>query len=183
VTFQPGNVSNPNGRPKGSKNKLAQDFQKAYEAADQKYPHPYLMMAEWANDPNKPIEIRAAMLKECASYRCMKPKQTLAIEKNIPVFENEDQAEQFLSEFLSEISPDLEPVELAQMIRAWIISKREGKELELKAIKDDPDRTQRIEIVGGLPRPPGTNVIMPHENGLNGQIIDGLPPPAKDGEP
>jgi hypothetical protein len=80
VTFQPGIVSNPNGRPKGSKNKLAQDFQKAYEAADQKYPHPYLMMAQWANDPNKPIEIRTPMLKECASYRCVKPKQTLQTE-------------------------------------------------------------------------------------------------------
>ena len=72
MTFQPGIVSNPNGRPKGSKNKLALDFQKAVEAADQKYPHPYLMMAEWANDETKPLEIRAAMLKECASYRYVK---------------------------------------------------------------------------------------------------------------
>jgi hypothetical protein len=60
---------NANGRRPGSKNKLALDFQKAVQEADKKYPHPYLMMAEWANDPNKPIEIRATMLKECASYR------------------------------------------------------------------------------------------------------------------
>jgi hypothetical protein len=111
MTFQPGIVSNPNGRPKGSKNKLAREFQQACAIADEKYPHPYLMMAEWANDENKPLEIRAAMLKECAAYRCIKPKQTLAIESRVPVFQSEGQAEQFLAEFISAIAPDLEPTE------------------------------------------------------------------------
>jgi hypothetical protein len=63
---------NTPGRKLGSKNKLALEFQKAVAAADKDYPHPYLMMAEWANDETKPLEIRAAMLKECASYRYVK---------------------------------------------------------------------------------------------------------------
>jgi hypothetical protein len=110
---------NTPGRRIGSKNKLALEFQKACEEADQReYPHPYLMMAEWANDESKPLEIRAAMLKECASYRCVKPKQTVAIEAEVPVFNTAEQAETFLAEFMRDMAPDLEPAELTSMIRA-----------------------------------------------------------------
>ena len=60
------------------------------------------------------------MLKECAAYRCVKPKQTIGIESEVPVFANENQAEQFLAEFISTIAPDLEPAELATMTRQFI---------------------------------------------------------------
>jgi hypothetical protein len=163
-----GQSGNPSGRKVGSKNKLALDFQKAVEAADQKYPHPYLMMAEWANDPSKPIEIRAAMLKECASYRCVKPKQTLAVESTVPVFQTEQQAEAFLAEFISAMAPDLEPDQIAAMTRQWVMCKREGRELELKAQSlGDPNKPMLIRIEGGLPVQPGhEGVIMPHQ--MNG---------------
>jgi hypothetical protein len=169
VTFQPGIVSNPNGRPKGSKNKLAREFQQACALADEKYPHPYLMMAEWANDENKPLEIRAAMLKECASYRCVKPKQSIAIQHDVPTFESAEQAEQFLAEFISAMAPELEPEQIATMTRQFILSKRGGKELELKvANQGNLSQPQKIEIIGGLPRMPGhEHLLMPHQ--MNGQ--------------
>jgi hypothetical protein len=162
---------NRSGRTVGSKNKITQQFHEACRIADEErgYKHPYLMMAEWANDESKPLEIRAAMLKECAAYRCMKPKQTIGIESEVPVFQSEDQAEQFLAEFISAMAPDLEPAELASMTRQFIISKREGKELDLKA---NPPKSLpvKVEIVGGLPTPPGYEaVIMPH----NGHAIEG----------
>ena len=124
---------NTNGRKPGSKNKITRDFYAAIEEAEKRnYPHPYLQMAEWANDKSKPLEVRAAMLKECAAYRCVKPKQTIGIKSEVPVFANENQAEQFLAEFISTIAPDLEPAELATMTRQFITSKREGQDCQLK---------------------------------------------------
>jgi hypothetical protein len=196
MPFEDGNTLGPRrgvGRPLGSKNKLTKQFEEAVRLADERFTHPYLMMAEWANDPEMPIEIRAAMLKECASYRCIKPKRTVAIETQVPTFSSEEQAETFLAEFIAAIAPDLEPVELATITRQWIASKREGKELELKA--EYPNNEMKIHIAGGLPQLPGTNVIMPK---LNGHAQTELPPPdnvssetisgnqtpeAKDGEP
>jgi hypothetical protein len=184
VTFSPGESGNPGARPKGSKNVISREFHEVREEAKRRgYPHPYLQMAEWANDPNKPLEIRCAMLKECASYTCVKPKQSIAIESDVPIFQSETQAEQFLAEFISAMAPSLEPAEIASMTKQWIETKREGKELELKvASQGDPDKPQRIKIVGGLPRlpirPGESSVIMPSENGLNGHVIDGLPAPA-----
>jgi hypothetical protein len=171
MTFQPGVVTNPKGRPVGSKNKITLEFHRAVELADQKYPHPYLQMAEWANDPTKPLEIRAVMLKECASYRCVKPKQTIGIQSEVPVFQSEDQAESFLAQFISDLAPDLEPLEVAAMTKQWIESKRAGQELELK-VNPPEVRPQQIQIVGGLPTPPGCeNLIMPD---INGHQIDAI---------
>jgi hypothetical protein len=63
---------------------------------------------------------------------------------------------------MRDMGSDLEPVELTSMIRAWILSKREGKELDLKvAGHGDPDKPTRIEIIGGLPSLPGAKVTMP----------------------
>ena len=188
MTFAPGQSGNPSGRKVGSKNKLAKQFQEACEAADEKYSHPYLMMAEWANDESKPLEIRAAMLKECAAYRCVKQKQTLAVEQTVPIFSSEDQAEQFLAEFISAMAPDLEPAELTNMIRSWIISKREGKELELKVENQGHVPEQIVKIVGGLPALPGTHINMNKEpDAMNGiraiDDVNSIPTQAKDPEP
>jgi hypothetical protein len=164
TSFQPGQVGNPNRRPVGSKNKLSRDFAEAVEETKLRgYPHPYLQMYDWAMDQTKPLEFRGNMLKECASYVCPKPKSTVAIVSTVPVFQSETQAEQFLAEFIAAMAPDLEPEQIAAMTRQWVMCKREGRELELKiANQGDPDKPQRIEIVGGLPELPGTRVMMPH---------------------
>jgi hypothetical protein len=171
MPYSPGESGNLDGRPIGSKNKINRDFYAAYEEVKKLpgYQHPLRLMYEWAMDPNLPIEIRAAMLKEYASYLCHKPKQTIAVESTVPVFSSAEQAEEFLAEFIAAIAPDLEPAELATMTRQFILSKREGKELELKAIKDDTTQPVRVVIEGGLPPLPATNIMMPH----NGHAIEG----------
>jgi hypothetical protein len=58
---------NAPGRRVGSKTKLNREFQEAYEEAIKNHEHPFKTMMAWAHDPDKPVEIRAAMLKECAS--------------------------------------------------------------------------------------------------------------------
>ena len=98
MPFQPGVASNPNGRPSGSKNKIGRDFYAAYEEAKGKYKHPYLLMMEWAHDEFKPLEVRAAMIKEAASYTCTKPKITVRSE--VPVLSSIEQAEFFLPRLL-----------------------------------------------------------------------------------
>jgi hypothetical protein len=168
-----GHTNNPNGRPPGCKNKITRDFHEAYEEAkNQGYKHPFLVMMQWAHDESKPVEIRAAMLKECASYTCTKPK--LTIKSEVPVLTSIEQAEAFLATLTAE--SDLDPIELLTAIRHWIDSKREGQELQLK-IQDHRGSApeQRILIEGGLPDLPGTNVIMPElsaEHEHNGHTLD-----------
>jgi hypothetical protein len=169
--YKPGESGNPSGRKPGSKNKIGRDFHDAYEQAkDKGYSHPYLVMMEWAHDESKPVEIRAAMLKECASYTCTKPK--LTIRSEVPVLTSIEQAEAFLATLTAE--SELDPIELLTAIRHWIDSKRDGQELQLK-IQDHRGSApeQRILIEGGLPDLPGTNVIMPELNEAhNGHTLD-----------
>ena len=56
------------------------------------------------------------MIKECASYTCTKPKKT--VEVQVPVLSTIEQAEAFLATLAAE--NDLDPVELAAMVRHWI---------------------------------------------------------------
>ena len=107
---------------------IGRDFVEAYEAAKEKYKHPYLLMMEWAHDKSKPLEVRAAMIKEAASYTCTKPKITVRSE--VPVLSSIEQAEAFLATVAAE--NDLDPIELMTAVRHWIDSRRAGQELQHK---------------------------------------------------
>jgi hypothetical protein len=168
MPFQPGVASNPNGRPRGSKNKIGRDFHEAYEEAKTKYKHPYLLMMEWAHDESKPLEVRAAMIKEAASYTCTKPKITVRSE--VPVLSSIEQAETFLATLAAE--NDLDPIELMTAVRHWIDSRRAGQELQLKVQDHGDHPEQHIQIEGGLPPLPGTDIIMPEINAHNGHTLD-----------
>ena len=110
------------------------------------------------------------MIKECASYTCTKPKKT--VEVQVPVLSTIEQAEAFLATLAAE--NDLDPVELAAMVRHWIESKRGGQELDIKRA---PQLPQQIQITGGMPDMPGTSILMPMSNGhLNGKAIEHEPP-------
>jgi hypothetical protein len=126
--------------------------------------HSYLLMLDWAHDESKPVEVRAAMIKEAASYTCTKPKITVRSE--IPAFTSVDQAESFLATIAAE--NDLDPIELATMVRHWIDSKRAGKEFDRKVVVDGGGGDQTITIQGGMPPLPGTNINMAKEPTLNG---------------
>src|SRR6516225_12126084 len=131
MPFEEGNTRSV-GRPLGSKNKLTKEFLAVYEEAKNKFAHPFTTMMEWAHDENKPIEIRAAMLKECASYVCPKPRQHHSVELDIPVFKSIEQAETWIAALPAALGEELDTTEILSMISSWISSRREGEELELK---------------------------------------------------
>jgi len=174
MTFQPGHTLSP-GRRLGSRNKLGREFDAAFEEAKARgYTHPFLRMMEIANDPNEPTERRDTMLLAAASYACPKAgtiqHQFVAEAPHITTVE---QAENFLATLAIEFAPELNPVELSSLIRAWIASKREGQELDLK-VNPPETKPQIIKIVGGLDRLPGTAVVMPgdEEQKTNGHALE-----------
>jgi hypothetical protein len=118
-------------------------------------------MMEIANDPKVSDERRDAMLKECASYVCPKPKVQASVEREVPTFTTADKAEAFLAEFISTMAPDLEPAEIATMTRQFIMSKREGEELELKVAAQHGGAEQTITFA-----PVGPTVQSPDGIGL-----------------
>jgi hypothetical protein len=128
-------------------------------------------MMEIANDPTQPPERRDMFLKECASYTCNKPRQTRAVELQVPNFMTVEEAESFLAHLAQQSAHQLEPQELTVVIRSWIESKRQGQELQVKLVNSGAAPDQRIVIEGGLPTLTGTNVDMPILH--NGHTIDG----------
>jgi hypothetical protein len=151
------------GRPPGSKNKLTREFHEAYEEAKSRgYTHPYLRMMEIANDPNTSEERRDAFLKECASYACPKAgviQHQLVSEVQQPT--SIEHAEDILAQLFAELAPELDPIQLATMLKAWIESKRSGAELDLK-LNPKEQRPITLRIEGGLPVMPGhEDLIMP----------------------
>ena len=111
------------------------------------------------------FEVRGAMIKECASYTCTKPKITVRSE--VPVLSSIEQAEAFLATVAAE--NDLDPIELMTAVRTWIDSRRAGKELDLKVNAQGGGGDAVIQITGGLPPLPGTSIIMDDTAiGMNG---------------
>jgi hypothetical protein len=134
-------------------------------------------MMEIAFDENQPTERRDTMLLAAASYAC--PKAGTIQHQFVceaPHITTIDQAENFLASLAIEFAPELNPVELSSLIRAWIASKREGAELDHK-LHPPETRPQLIQIVGGLGALPGTNVMMPENK--NGEIVQ----PQSNGHP
>jgi hypothetical protein len=172
MTFVPGNVANPNGRPKGSRNKLGRELDEAIEESKRLgHPHPYLQMSMIANDPSQPVERRDMFIKECAAYRCPKPKQSVTIETQLP----EDISTSDIPKIITDLAHELEPAELVTMLLSLQKSIRDDKELQLKIDHvGDPDKPMTIRIEGGLPTPPDyEGVIMPHQvNGHQGPTIE-----------
>ncbi len=70
MAFKPGQSGNPNGRPKGSKNKHTIE---AMEILEKKGMNPLEAMADMAMDENVAESVRARLLCELASY--MYPKR------------------------------------------------------------------------------------------------------------
>jgi hypothetical protein len=150
------------GRPLGSKNKLGRDFNEACEEITRRgYTHPVLRMMEIANDESVSEPRRDTMLLAAASYLCPKPKVKIDVRSEIPQLTTAEDGENLLAILIAELGSELEPLELATFIRAFIRAKRDGQELELKQIEAGTSKEQTIRIAGGLPEIPGTNVIMP----------------------
>jgi hypothetical protein len=158
-------------RPKGSRNKLGREFDQAFEESKARgYTHPFLRMMEIANDESQPTERRDTMLLAAASYACPKAgtiQHQFVAEVQQPT--SIEQAENILSQLFVELAPELDPIQLVTVIKAWIESKRAGAELDHK-LHPPETRPQLIQIVGGLGTAPGhESVLMPRNE--NGSIV------------
>jgi hypothetical protein len=192
MVWKPGQSGNPNGRPRAAYHwdgeKIVEDNTIDYEqyksaitraeyrkaAKGLKLDDPIEFQHRAMMDDTLPIGLRVAIAQNIAPY-CHPRIGLVTMPRyvetpiEVPEFQTIEDAEAFLLTIsrrvgAGELDVDM-TAEVTTIIRAWINSKRQGQELELKFRAAIPtDTTIRIE--GGLPPLPGTNVIMPMTEAL-----------------
>jgi hypothetical protein len=117
---------------------------------------------------------------------------------HVPDFHSIDDVEQFLNHVARHVARGSLSIdhgkELADLARAWVHTHYADDELRIKiaaSMANDPNHPLTIRIAGGLPPLPGSDVIMPQPDQLNGKHLE-LPGtainapqsrPANSGEP
>jgi hypothetical protein len=204
--FKPGEVANPNGRPKGSRNKRTEDLWSRLEARGDKDPADIL--SSIASNENEPQELRVQAANCLLPYKYGKHGSIIApryIEEPIDLprpttLEQANSNIALISEMKAQGRIDLDFANsLIADNRAIANNLIAEEELKIKIANNrslSADTVIRLE--GGLPPLPGTDIIMPVINGeLNGKTIDHepprpaieapdqstLPPPAEDPQP
>jgi hypothetical protein len=104
---------------------------------------------------------------------------------DVPDFASVDEALAFQKEIARRAAAgELElqaSLDISALVGNWIRSRQASVELDLKVMSANGGPAQQtIRIEGGLPRLPGTDVIMP---AINGHSIDGEVLPAPDPSP
>jgi hypothetical protein len=118
-----------------------------------------------------PIGLRIAIAQNIAPY-CHPKLGLLTISGHIeapidvPDFQTIEDAESFLLNLSRRAGVGELPMDsvndIVRLIQAWIHSRRQGEELELKKLAANSSTgNHTIRIEGGLPELPGTNIIMP----------------------
>jgi hypothetical protein len=185
MPFQPGQVSNPNGRPPGTRNKRTEELWNRLEARGDKDPADILSAIASNEAETKELRVQAA---NCLlPYKYGKHGSIIApryIEEPIDLprpttLEQANANIALISELKAQGRIDLDFANSLiadnRTIADNIIAEEELK-LKLAAHGGQPSV---IRIEGGLPELPGTNIIMPEINqGTNGHIIDHEPRPA-----
>jgi hypothetical protein len=141
------------------------------------------LLLEFANDESIPQALRISAAMAHAKYE----PAYLPSEVHYPKFETVEEAEAFKQELIQregrkELDTDTASMALERLDniiadkRADAHAARQDIELELKRLAADAsDQPQIIQITGGLPTLPGTNVTMPS---VNGHAQTDLLPPA-----
>jgi hypothetical protein len=188
MPFQPGNIANPEGRPKGSRNRRTQEILDLLKSRGDKDPLDFLSEVISGNG-EYPAELKVTASNILAPYVHSKRGALVAPRfigepVQVPDFQSTDDAEKFLADLprrvgLGEL--DFQSgLDLSTMTKNWISAKYEREELQLKITAQGGPTNQVIEIRGGLPVMPGhEGLIMPNINGahgqeseLNGKILD-----------
>jgi hypothetical protein len=169
--FQPGDVHNPSGRPSGSRNKRTVEVLELIKAAG--HQDPLLTLAELqANSTDEGIRATAANMLAPYMHSKMGPKpqppDPVYIEQAISLPKPTSIA--IACENIARLT-EMKNLGQLDMVTAdsLIADQRFIAHVmveELKALKDDKGtRPLIIDIRGGLPLLPGTNIIMPKMNG------------------
>jgi hypothetical protein len=186
MTFQPGIAANPNGRPKGSRNRRTQEILDLIQGRGDKDPLDALSEIVTTNkDPN----IVATAANMLAPYVHSK-RGTLSAPRflpdtvEVPAFRSITEAEDYLASIpvlLGKGEIDSQTaLELSTLTKNWLDAIYAHQEYDLKLQAQGGGSDQTIRIEGGLPPLPGTNVIMSKTaigtNGHNGHpAIDHKP--------
>jgi Family of unknown function (DUF5681) len=179
--FAGGESGNPNGRPKGARNKRTQEILDLIQQRGDKDPLDFLSeVISSTNHYSDELKVQAAnyLTPYLHSKRSVAAPAPRYIDSpvQVPAFQSVDEAENFLATLpvlLGKGELDSQTaLELSTLTRAWISARHEREELQLKLADHGGGAEQHIIIEGGLPALPGTNVIMPHLNGIQGQTTD-----------
>jgi hypothetical protein len=179
MTFEVGMEYVPLGRPKGSRNKRDAALWEKLEARGDK--DPAELLSEIASNENEPKELRAQAANWLLPYKYSKRGATpvppepsywnidIRIQKATTVPQGRENL-QLISELrvsgrITEQQADTLFAEHNKILDGLI------EEQKLAVAGGHP--RQIISIQGGLPTLPGTNIIMPEQNGMNGHAIEG----------
>jgi hypothetical protein len=176
-----GKSGNPEGRPKGSRNRRTQDILDLLSNRGDKDPLDFLSEIVSGNGAYPP-ELKLTAANYLSPYLHSKRGMTVAPRfigepVQVPNFNSIEEAEMFLAQLSQRAgSGDLDmqsALDLSTLTRAWISACYEREELKLKlATAGHLVRDTVIQVTGGLPDLPGTDIIMPQINGVRGSTQD-----------
>jgi hypothetical protein len=183
MTFQPGVASNPQGRPKGSRNKRTQVVLDLIQGRGDKDPLDALSEIITTNQDPAIVASAANILAPYIHSKRGTIQAPRYVEDAIaiPDFANVQEAENFLADIARRSGAgELElqsALDISTLVKNWILSVTAQDELQLKIAKENPQGPQQILIEGGLPPLPGTNVIMDEtaigmNGGHNGKVLE-----------
>jgi hypothetical protein len=173
--FQKGQVSNPNGRPFGSRNKRTKELLDTLAGRGDKDPIDYLSdVVTGGTDPQLRIQAAGILVQYTHSKIAETPVPRYVEHPiTLPDFVAVEDAESFLGKIPQLVAAgelDFQSgLDLSTMTRAWLSAKYERDEMRIKMAAANADPNPTITIKGGLPPLPGTSVIMPQ---LNGHLVN-----------
>jgi hypothetical protein len=190
VPWKPGESGNPGGRPAGSRNKRTSEI----ISEIRKLGHKDCLMrlseiVDSSQDTQLVIQASNVLAPYIHSKRGTIPAPRFVEEAiDVPDFASVDEALAFQKEIARRAAAgELElqaSLDISALVGNWIRSRQASVELDLKVMSANGGPAQQtIRIEGGLPRLPGTDVIMP---AINGHSIDGevlLPPDPQSPDP
>jgi hypothetical protein len=191
--WTPGVSGNPNGRPKGSRNRRTQEILDAIRERGDKDPVDALSEIV-TTTTNQELKVQAAniLAPYLHSKRSTAPTPRYIDEPVVvPQFTCIEEAENYLAEIPRRVGQgklDFQSgLDLSTLTKNWIDAKYAREELQLKlAVHNGIGGEQRITVHGGLPTLPGCeNLIMPVLNGneINGEVIHALDAPETESIP
>jgi hypothetical protein len=197
MVWKPGQTGNPSGRPRkyplspeGMSERIVyhqlkvaairDEYRAIAEAQDLE--DPVLFQHRLLSDKSIPAPARAVIANQIAPYYrpklgIVEPAKYVQTPIEVPAFATIEDAEAFLLQLAQRVATQELDTESTEQVGArvldWIRSKRAGQELEIKRINATQDiGSQTIRIEGGLPALPGSDVIMPQLEQLNGHHLE-----------